>query len=41
MSAAGSSAIARERIVPGHRPALEQVAKAPHNPYCLIADYQN
>ena len=33
--------MARERIVPGHRPALEQVANAPRNPYRLVADCQN
>ena len=38
MSAAGSSAFACERIVPGHHPALEQVANAPRYPHRLVEE---
>ena len=38
MSAAGSSVFACERIVPGHHPALEQVANAPRSPHRLVEE---
>lgn len=38
MSAAGSSGFACERIVPGHHPALEQVANAPRHPHRLVEE---
>ena len=38
MSAAGSSGFACERIVPGHHPALEQVANAPRYPHRLVEE---
>ncbi len=38
MSAASTSGVPCERIVPGHHPALEQVANAPRYPHRLVEE---
>ena len=38
VSAAGASCVPCERIVPGHHPALDQVANAPRHPHRLVEE---